>query len=981
MEGEAAASWRGPGGAVRELCRSFGHYNRHLARLQHNLRETKRFFRDVKFSQGQPFASAPDGDGPRSACDGDGGPGDGGPGPVPFPWHEEEQLQRSVSWRPCLLILGQNCRAKGRLLNTLLGQELLPVPGAGTQELLPSAGPGTVTEELLPRTGTATEELLPTPGIGIGTEELLSSAEAGTEELLPTPGTGTDTEELLSSAGTVTEELLPTPGPGTVTKELLSSAGTVTEELLPTPGPGTVTKELLSSAGAGTEELLPTPGTVTEELLPTPGTVTEELLPTPGAGTGTEERCRRRRVRFTHGARPRLSLALPGQYELVQALVAHSGHWDTIPEQDLQVPGDAEDPAQRVAELEVVLPCALLKEVDIVVAPCRGFQSAEATLAEFVNQVLPVVTFAISEPQLSPSDQAELREIKDKFSLPIFFLRIPEAGSELNSPKNPSKDKSPLQLQLLELQYLSPCSPCGCGVPGSSMLVEQLEKLRLLSSFSRQVLQQHLVEAATRLSEVHGRCLNIFINQAFDMQRDLQITPKRLQYTRRKENELYESLMGIANRKQEEMKDMIVDTLGNMKEELLEDAASMEFRGSGKAPGWQNSHFSLFSLLFQILNAAYHVEVTFHSGSTVTRMLWEQIKQIIQRLSWVSPPAITGEWKRKVAQDAIESLSASKLAKSICSQFRTRLNSSHEAFATSLRQLEDGHWGRLERTEDLWLRVRKEHAPRLARLSLESRSLQDVLLHGKPKLGRELGRGQYGVVYLCDSWGGHFPCALKSVVPPDEKHWNDLALEFHYMRSLQSHERLVHLHGSVIDYGYGGGSSIAAGLELEPRLQIALDVVEGIRYLHSQGLLDKKNRAKITDLGFCKPEAMMSGSIVGTPIHMAPELFTGKYDNSVDVYAFGILFWYLCSGHVKLPEAFERCASKDHLWNNVRRGVRPERLPVFDEECWQLMEACWAGDPSQRPLLGIVQPMLQGIMDRLCRPGSEHPTKGLDDST
>ncbi|XP_041278543.1 dual serine/threonine and tyrosine protein kinase isoform X2 [Onychostruthus taczanowskii] len=1098
MEGEEAPSWRGPGGAVRELCRSFGHYNRHLARLQHNLRETKRFFRDVKFSQGHPFASAPAGDGPRPAWDGDGGPGDGGPSPVSFPRHEEEQLQRSVSWRPCLLILGQNCRAKGRLLNMLLGQELLPTPGTGTKELLPMAGttellpmagttellptPGTGTKELLPAAGAVTEELLPTPGAvtkdllpGAGTAELLPTLGTGTEELLP----GTGTEDLLPTLGTGTEELLP----GTGTKELLPTPGTGTKELLPTPGTGT--EELLpTGAGTDTEELLPTlgAGTGTEELLPTPGTGTdtEELLPTPGAGTGTEERCRRRRVRFTHGARPRLSLALPGQYELVQALVAHSGHWDTIPEQDLQVPGDAEDPAQRVAELEVVLPCALLKEVDIVVAPCRGFQSAEATLAELVNQVLPVVTFAISEPQLSPSDQAELREIKQKFSLPIFFLRIPEASSELSSPKNPTKDKSPLHLQLLDLEYLSPSSPCGCGVPGSSMLVEQLEKLRLLSSFSRQVLQQHLVEAATRLSEVHGRCLNIFINQAFDMQRDLQITPKRLEYTRRKENELYESLMGIANRKQEEMKEMIVDTLGNMKEELLEDAASMEFRDiiipeSGEPvsskdikrciqqiqeliisrlnqavanklissvdylresfvgtlerclksleESWEGSvhpprglekprdgsvHITS-NYLKQILNAAYHVEVTFHSGSTVTRMLWEQIKQIIQRITWVSPPAITSDWKRKVAQDAIESLSASKLAKSICSQFRTRLNSSHEAFAASLRQLEDGHSGRLERTEDLWLRVRKEHAPRLARLSLESRSLQDVLLHGKPKLGRELGRGQYGVVYLCDSWGGHFPCALKSVVPPDEKHWNDLALEFHYMRSLQSHERLVHLHGSVIDYGYGGGSSIAvllimerlhrdlytglkAGLELEPRLQIALDVVEGIRYLHSQGLvhrdiklknvlLDKKNRAKITDLGFCKPEAMMSGSIVGTPIHMAPELFTGKYDNSVDVYAFGILFWYLCSGHVKLPEAFERCASKDHLWNNVRRGVRPERLPVFDEECWQLMEACWDGDSSQRPLLGIVQPMLQGIMDRLCRAPSEHPNKGLDDST
>ncbi|MGH0171675.1 UNVERIFIED_CONTAM: hypothetical protein FKN15_061624 [Acipenser sinensis] len=583
---------------------------------------------------------------------------------------------------------------------------------------------------------------------------------------------------------------------------------------------------------------------------------------------------------------------------------------------------------------------------------------------------------------------------------------------------------------------------------------------------------------------VHCRCLDIFINQAFDMQRDLQITPRRLDYTREKESELYQSLMGIANRKQEEMKDMIVETLASMKEELLEDAANLEFTDIIVPPNGEpisskdikscirqiqelivlhlnqavanklissvdylresfvgtlerclhslekqhqdtSAHNVTSNHLKQILNAAYHVEVTFHSGSNVTRLVWEQIKQIIQRLTWVNPPAITLEWKRKVAQDAIESLSAAKLAKSICSQFRTRLNSSHEAFAGSLRQLEEGHTGRLEKTEDLWLRVRKDHAPRLARLSLESRSLRDVLLHGKPKLGRELGRGQYGVVYLCDSWGGHFPCALKSVVPPDDKHWNDLALEFHYTRSLPKHERLVDLHGSVIDHTYGGGSSIAvllimqrlhrdlytglkvgkhnpqafscskaqckAGLTLKERLQIALDVVEGIRFLHGEGLLhrdiklknvllDKQNRAKITDLGFCKPEAMMSGSIVGTPIHMAPELFTGKYDNSVDVYAFGILFWYLCTGSVKLPEAFEKCSSKDQLWNNVKKGARPERLPLFDEECWQLMESCWNGDPFQRPLLGIVQPRLQSIMDRLCNTHSERRSTHLEDS-
>lgn len=892
----------GSGSFHRELGRGFSYYNKHLARLHQNLRDTKKFFRDINHTYGGgpggPDSDLYAGELGQLNC-------------ISFSRQEEDYLKGTVRCRPCLFVLGQNCGARSRVVNALLGDHLLPV------------------------------------------------------------GVCCDPEN-----------------------------------------------------------------------------------------------CKRRRIRFRHGQQTLVSLALPEQYELVHQLVAHQGKWHTIPDEDLEVPEDEEDPAHRLAELEVTLPQHLLQDVDIVVSPCRGSQPATTTLEDYVDHVQSVVVYAINEDRLSTRDKEELTDIKAKYKLPVFFIRTTPKDKLISSSDG---GRSALHEQLTELGYLKrglcSCGAAGSGSPAPNVLVEQFEKLRQLSSFSRQVLQMHLVDAAMVLNMVHSRCLDLFINKAFDMRRDLQITPKRLEYTRQKESELYESLMRISDRKQEELKDMIVETLNSMREQLLEDAANMEFKGisipqNGEPIGVQEVKSCIFQIkeliisrlnqavvnklissvdylresfvgtlerclrslersqqessshvtsnhLKQILNAAYHVEVTFNSGSTVTRMVWEQIVQIIQRITWVSPPSITPEWKRKVAQDAMESLSASKLAKRICSQFCKRLKSSHEAFAASLKQLEVGHSGRLEKTEDLWLKVRKDHAPRLARLSLESRSLQDVLLHGKPRLGRELGRGQYGVVYLCDSWGGHFPCALKSVVPPDEKHWNDLALEFHYMRSLPKHERLVDLHGSVIDYSYGGGSSIAvlliterlhrdlyaglkSGLSLDTRLQIALDVVEGIRFLHSQGLvhrdiklknvlLDKTNRAKITDLGFCKPEAMMSGSIVGTPIHMAPELFSGKYDNSVDVYAFGILFWYICSGSVKLPEAFERCSSKDHLWNNVRKGARPERLPVFDEESWKLMEACWNGDPSQRPLLGIVQPMLQGITDRLCR--SQESNKNLEDST
>lgn len=99
---------------------------------------------------------------------------------------------------------------------------------------------------------------------------------------------------------------------------------------------------------------------------------------------------------------------------------------------------------------------------------------------------------------------------------------------------------------------------------------------------------------------------------------------------------------------------------------------------------------------------------------------------------------------------------------------------------------------------------------------------------------------------------------------------------------------------------------------------------------------------------------MMSGSIVGTPVHMCPEMFDTKYDNTVDIYAFGILFWYICAGTVSLPKNFEQCSTKDDLWSSVKRGVRPERLTNFDEDCWILMELCWQHDPKSRPHIGVV---------------------------
>lgn len=90
--------------------------------------------------------------------------------------------------------------------------------------------------------------------------------------------------------------------------------------------------------------------------------------------------------------------------------------------------------------------------------------------------------------------------------------------------------------------------------------------------------------------------------------------------------------------------------------------------------------------------------------------------------------------------------------------------------------------GQLEQTEEQRIAIRKRYAPRFARLALESTSLCDFINYGMPKQIKEIGRGQYGVVSYCEPWAGINPCAFKSVVPPDDRHWNDLAMEFYYTR-------------------------------------------------------------------------------------------------------------------------------------------------------------------------------------------------------
>ncbi|XP_060515912.1 dual serine/threonine and tyrosine protein kinase-like isoform X4 [Cylas formicarius] len=795
-----------------------------------------------------------------------------------------------------------------------------------------------------------------------------------------------------------------------------------------------------------------------------------------------------RQITFSYGPAKSIHLTLGNEIEIVENLKAHEKPWVTVPVEDLQR-GDDENLLDHCPSLEVQLKHPLLKEkLKIMVPPdCPSNQFNELALK--CVDILPAIIYAVTEETLSDTNIQEIRKLKDIFPMPFLFVSLSngvnmekaistsltESEKHLAESCSLQNNETKLQIlkdQLVRLGYINSESDSEnidiSEGKKAFRLHYSLENILLSDKavaeefimFIKDILKSNILKLAASLSEIHNKCLKKFILCAFDMAREIQITPKRILYARDVELKLYKTLIKITSEQQDEITSIIQRTLQEMKSNVAEvlegynsnsecafsldnqmgaiiipdttqlspKVATLEIqqlvlKRLSSSIGNQivqsvgclqesftgtlqrcleslekNCHdlegnLSASDAVKQIISATYYIDIKSPTSFSVVHNFMDRLRTLLGTfaLPWSSGNHVQCnlQWQLQVVTNMIDSLTAAKLAKTVSTQFQEHINSSHHAFQSAMRNLESQLSGQLVQTEEQRIAIRKKHAPRFARLALESTSLCDLVLWGMPKQIKEIGRGQYGVVSSCEPWANIKPCAFKSVVPPDERHWNDLAMEFYYTRAILEHPRIVKLRGSVIDYTYGGGSSPAVllimermtrdlycglrnGLSWIARLRIAIDVVEGIRYLHSQGLvhrdiklknvlLDNEDRAKLTDFGFCIPEAMMSGSIVGTPVHMAPELLSGRYDSSVDVYAFGILFWYLCAGQVRLPTHFDQFQNKEQLWNSVRKGIRPECLPQFDRACWNLMEQCWAAEPSDRPLLGYVQPYLESL--------------------
>lgn len=176
------------------------------------------------------------------------------------------------------------------------------------------------------------------------------------------------------------------------------------------------------------------------------------------------------------------------------------------------------------------------------------------------------------------------------------------------------------------------------------------------------------------------------------------------------------------------------------------------------------------------------------------------------------------------------------------------------------------------------------------------------------------------------------------------------------------------------------------------RLMVSRDIGLAIRYLHSQKIcyrdlkpdnvgFDAAGEVKIFDFGLAKrldPEDktetelyMLTGN-TGSLRYMAPEVaLCEPYDQRVDSYSFGILFWQICS----LTTPFLGFSTKMHSDRVVRAGFRPRADSTWPLAWVMLMKECWAQDIFQRPDFEHVVNVLDEEVTDLLRDEGVVPTR------
>ncbi|GKV32597.1 hypothetical protein SLEP1_g41191 [Rubroshorea leprosula] len=246
------------------------------------------------------------------------------------------------------------------------------------------------------------------------------------------------------------------------------------------------------------------------------------------------------------------------------------------------------------------------------------------------------------------------------------------------------------------------------------------------------------------------------------------------------------------------------------------------------------------------------------------------------------------------------------------------------------------------------------------------------------KLGRELGRGEFGITHLCTDKETGENLACKSISKNKLRtavDIEDVRREVEIMKHLPSHPNIMSLKDTyeddnavhlVMELCEGGElfDRITARGRYTERAAAAVikTIVEVVQFCHKHGVMhrdlkpenflfaNKKETAplKAIDFGlsvFFKPGERFT-EIVGSPYYMAPEVLKRNYGPEVDVWSAGVILYILLCG---VPP----------FWADTEQGVaqaiirsvinfKRDPWPKLSENAKDLVTKMLDPDPNRR---------------------------------